>query len=513
MNKSFCLSCNKLVPAKRVNRDGKVYLVKECPDCGPTETMISNHADRSTAKRALDFDYKYHGCAIKCRDCPLRKAPTYAFVNLTNRCNSNCPICLDNVPALGFQYEPPIEYYDSLFRQLSELEFPPTVALFGGEPTVRKDLFELVKLSKSYGLTTRIFTNGLKLADEEYAKELIATRPVIMMSYDGSNPKTYEVLRGTDKVLALKQKAIENIAKTPRARAIMVSVIGRGLNEHQIPELLDLCHQHRHAFRGIYLMPLAHMWDESDWDYSPERMTTEDAEAMVNDVFPEYDIQFVPAGLLSQFKHISGGVDEPSMVYGGAHPNCESVYLLVSDGERFLPIDHFLRGNLHDVAHDAMRLETQFAAREERWQTSAWGKLLAKLHLKKFMRNLINNPQVFFLVMRRVRFGRLLKGKGPGKLWNAIDGTLEMMFGRKSGKVRRQRTNWQETFQVIVLPLEDNHVIETERLERCPTVHTYLDPDTGELKYIPVCAWRLHNKPILRALADKYPVGAATESA
>jgi hypothetical protein len=83
------------------------------------------------------------------------------------------------------------------------------------------------------------------------------------------------------------------------------------------------------------------------------------------------------------------------------------------------------------------------------------------------------------------------------------------MFGRKSRKVRQRHTNWQDTFQVIVLPLEDNMVLETERLERCPTVHTYLDPQSGELKYIPVCAWRLHNKPILRELAERYPVAAS----
>ncbi|NLW49753.1 MAG: radical SAM protein [Candidatus Brocadiaceae bacterium] len=507
MNKSFCLSCEKLVPTERVDRDGKVYLVKHCPDCGDTETMISNRADRCNAKRELDFDYDYHGCAIQCRQCNLGKAPTYAFINLTNSCNSNCPICLDNVPAMGFRYEPPLEYFDSLFRQLSEMEEPPTIALFGGEPTVRKDLMDIVKLSKSYKLTTRIFTNGQKLADEEYTAELIKNRAIIMMSYDGSNPETYTQLRGTPKVMELKQKAIENIARTRRAKAIMVSVIAHGLNDHLVPELLDLCHRHRHAFRCIYLMPLAHMWKESEWDYSPNRMTTEDAEALVNDAYPEYDIQFIPAGLLSQFRHLTGLIDKASSIYGGAHPNCESVYLLVSNGERWVPIDHYLRGNLHDIARHAIRLEKQFAAREERWQHSALGKLLGWLHLRRFALRTIALPQLFFLIARRVRFGRLFKGWGPVKLYNIVMAGFEKLFGKKTRTIREHRTHWQDTFQVIILPLEDNHVLETERLERCPTVHAYLDPQTGELKYIPVCAWRLHNGPILRELAERYPVG------
>ena len=509
MNKSFCLSCEKLVATQRVERDGKIFLVKDCPECGSTETLISNHADRHNAKRSLDADYEYHGCAIKCRNCRLRKQPTYAFVSLTNRCNSNCPICLDNVPALGFQFEPPLEYFDSLFRQLAAIEQPPTIALFGGEPTVREDLMEIIRLSRSHGLTTRVFTNGLKLADEDYVAELVKNRAVIMMSYDGSNPEAYRQLRGTDKVLKLKQQAVENIGKTKRARAIMVSCIARGLNDHLVPELIELCHKHRSAFRGIYLMPLAHMWKESEWDYSPDRMTTEDAEMLLDEAYPDYDIQFLPAGFLAQFRHLTDYIGKSSMLYRGAHPNCESVYLLVSDGERYIPIDHFLRGSLHDVARDAMRLEKQFSAREARWETSTWGRLLARLHMKRFALRLIGRPQVFSMLLRRIRFGRLFKGKGPGKLYHAFMAGVETLFGRKSRVVRARRTNVQDVFQVVVLPLEDNAVLETERLERCPTVHTYLEPETEELKFIPVCAWRLHNKPILRALADKYPVSAA----
>ncbi len=62
----------------------------------------------------------------------------------------------------------------------------------------------------------------------------------------------------------------------------------------------------------------------------------------------------------------------------------------------------------------------------------------------------------------------------------------------------------QGALQLIVLPFEDNYVIETDRLERCPNLHVYLEPATDELKFVPVCAWRLFNKKVMAEIADHY---------
>ena len=47
-------------------------------------------------------------------------------------------------------------------------------------------------------------------------------------------------------------------------------------------------------------------------------------------------------------------------------------------------------------------------------------------------------------------------------------------------------------------------ILETERLERCPSTHVTYNPKTGEFKYIPVCSWRLHNKQVLSEIAAAY---------
>ncbi|MEZ4813127.1 MAG: hypothetical protein R2883_06565 [Caldisericia bacterium] len=49
----------------------------------------------------------------------------------------------------------------------------PTVSFTGGEPTLRKDLAELISYAKSIDLRVNLISNGVKLADIEFAKSLL----------------------------------------------------------------------------------------------------------------------------------------------------------------------------------------------------------------------------------------------------------------------------------------------------------------------------------------------------
>ena len=48
---------------------------------------------------------------------------------------------------MGFEFEPGIEYFEKIFKYYSKFEFPPSVQLFGGEPTMRKDVLKLITLT------------------------------------------------------------------------------------------------------------------------------------------------------------------------------------------------------------------------------------------------------------------------------------------------------------------------------------------------------------------------------
>ena len=509
MNKAFCNSCGHLVAARPEERDGKVFLVKDCPQCGPNETLISSDARRYMGKRGLDNPFGYRGCSLNCLKCEHRKQPTFVFMDITNRCNQNCPICINNTPSMGFLFEPPLEYFDRILKHFSRYDPPPAVQLFGGEPTVREDMFDIIQMARSYGLPTRVVTNGVKLADMEYCRRLVESRATILIAYDGGSPETYRVLRGSQRPLELKLKAFENLRELGAAKVAVMTCLAKGFNDREIPELLEFLHQRRSFVRGVYFLPLAQTWDLAEFNLEPERMSTEDIEILLAECFPGEEIDFVPAGVLGGLPTLMKYLRVKRPPFMGAHPNCESLYLLVSDGERYVPVSRYLKGSLSDLVRALFGVEERLARRVERAQRSLPGRLLGALGLREKYLRLSAWLSVARTVRRQARLGHVLKGRGAGKAWHALCSLAGMLVGRSTRRVMERHTTFHEVLQIIVLPFEDHSVLETDRLERCPNAFVFWDPADGQVKSVPTCAWPEHKMTVLRAISDHYGTAAA----
>jgi len=85
--------------------------------------------------------------------------------------------------------------------------------LFGGEPTCRDDLFELIDIGHSCGLTLFINTNGLKLADEDYCRRLCDKGVSILLGFDGRHPEIHEKMRKNPNACEKKVQALDNIPR------------------------------------------------------------------------------------------------------------------------------------------------------------------------------------------------------------------------------------------------------------------------------------------------------------
>ena len=249
-NYAFCNNCKEISPVKHVERDGKIYLQKNCPKCGINEYLISSDASLYNKKR--DFTkIESVSCAMNCPSCGKHKEPDIIFIDTTNRCNMNCHICLNNVLSMGFKFEPRMEYFDKIFKHYAHRDPKPYVQLFGGEPTLREDLFDIIKLGKSYGYSVRVVTNGLKLADEKYCEQLSGLGAMINIGFDGLNPLMYSKLRGHPEALDLKLKALKNLAKLKRGKVVIMSVIDKGLNSKDTAEFLRFSLENSHVIRGF----------------------------------------------------------------------------------------------------------------------------------------------------------------------------------------------------------------------------------------------------------------------
>ncbi len=95
------------------------------------------------------------------------------------------------------------------------------LALSGGEPLMRRDLFALIDLAIEQGIRTSITTNGL-LIDEDIARELARRELLwISVSLDGATRETNDAIRGEgvfdrvlDRVKLLRGRAPFSLAMT-----------------------------------------------------------------------------------------------------------------------------------------------------------------------------------------------------------------------------------------------------------------------------------------------------------
>lgn len=129
------------------------------------------------------------------------------YFNITYRCNSNCLFCaadyeLSDHPKKDLD----IETFKSVLEQHAVGE-SDRVVINGGEPTVHKRFFEMLELVKARGAYIDLFTNGVRLGDEGFVRELLRYGPMLIrIPLFGADAAAHDGLTGVkgnfDRVLA-----------------------------------------------------------------------------------------------------------------------------------------------------------------------------------------------------------------------------------------------------------------------------------------------------------------------
>ncbi len=490
VNHSICPHCGVVVPSDHRVKDGKVYLVKHCPDCGESEFMVSTNSARYYEKR--DFcGYKGDAertCSLDCINCNHGIIPSLVFIDVTNRCNMNCPICLANIPAMGFRFDPPMEYFEKIFKKLATMNPIPKIQIFGGEPTVREDLIEFITLAKSYGISARVVTNGIRLADEEYCKSLLKTGCQLMFGFDGRSPDIYRKIRKNPTALDKKMAAFQNIRKHRKSKVTIMCAVGYGINDNYMADLIDFCFESRDFVAALDLIPLAANWGPETVD--AESSTPEDVEKIMADAIP--GVEFFPAGILYRFNTLKETFNL-RLTFGGAHPNYESVSLMISDGTKYQPLSKYLKHSQSEAIKEAVALD---AAMGRKVETSLFAKIFGKTG-----RKILVGLAFLKLLRKHGDFDQVFNG---GKFMKTFRILMGVLFGQKLKTMLRKYTRCQNILRLMVLPFEEKECVESARLVDCPASFAYEHPVTGQIHLMPVCAWTIYKNDILRKTAQKY---------
>ena len=186
-----------------------------------------------------------------------RKFP-YIRLSISDVCNFKCGYCLhggykidksDNRTFLN------IEEIGRLAKALSELGVSK-IRLTGGEPTVRKDFFEIVKIIKeNSGIKkTVITTNGYKL--DKIANDIKNSGlDGINISIDSLNPNIFKEITGHDRLVEIL-KGIKELQKLDFKNIKINAVLLKGVNdsENDFNEWAEFIKINEVDFRFIELM-------------------------------------------------------------------------------------------------------------------------------------------------------------------------------------------------------------------------------------------------------------------
>jgi len=116
--------------------------------------------------------------------------PIYVVFDITDKCNLKCIHCYSSEQNEELTINDVYYILDMLYGAgIGMIDFG------GGEPLLRKDIFDIISYSKNLGLYTSISTNGTLLNDD-YVKHLKALDiDHVCISLDGVKPETHDYVR------------------------------------------------------------------------------------------------------------------------------------------------------------------------------------------------------------------------------------------------------------------------------------------------------------------------------
>jgi len=355
--KSICPECLQVLEATIFEEDNKVYIKKRCPEHGEFKDMYWSDAEQY--QRAEKFRYDGEGlrnprtktekdCPLDCGICPQHKSHTgLAIIDVTNRCNLKCPVCFANAATAGYVYEPSKDQIIAMLQNLRRNDPVPATALqfSGGEPTIRDDLYELIKAAKELGFRhVEVNTNGIRLAHSvEYCRGLLeAGMSTLYLQFDGLTPEVYKFTRGRD-LLETKMKAIENCREAGLESAVLVVTLVKGVNDHQLGDIIRFAVENSDVIRCVNVQPVSLCGRLPEQEREKMRITIPDfmkaVEEQTDGKIKASD--FYPVPTVVPISKAVGALKDKRYVEFTAHPHCGMATYIFIEDEEMVPITRY----------------------------------------------------------------------------------------------------------------------------------------------------------------------------
>ena len=479
------------IKASIIERNGEVWMVKECPQHGRIEDMMAmdskflEHVEAMFPGRDIDAhnDEKVHHHASSTVKFGRGSVLT---IDLTNRCNMMCDPCFMDANQVGFVHE--LGWDDVKEILDNAIEVKPrrqmSVQFSGGEPTLSPYFIDAIKYARKVGYNSvQAATNGIEFAkSKEFCRKTAeAGLRYVYLQFDGIG-NAANSHRQVGNLFDVKLKAIDNLHEAG-VEIVLVTTLVNGVNNDEVGPVIRFALDNPKKISFISFQPVS--FTGRDEDITDDRRLRQrytlshmawDVKKQVGITDPHRD--WFPISLMSAFADFADLVHGPQAEWGqmscGCHPNCGvgTALMINKETKEMAPVPEFI--NIPSLVKD-MRKVTDAA--RGKWLSNL---MMGLALLKNY--DSFKAPKTFKLADLIAKFDKTfgLTGKDYGKV--SPDRTMEDIK-------RRRQDPWNFLF-VAGMWFQDLFNYDFRRTEMCIIPYATQEGEISFCAYNTGIGWR-----------------------
>jgi len=349
------------IKAQIIERDGQVWMVKECPIHGKYEDLMA-----ADSKFLQWIEKNFPG-----RDIPAHNDETLhrhgsstvrygrgsvLTVDLTNRCNMMCDPCFMDANQVGYVHELSWEEIQEILENATKIKprRQMSVQFSGGEPTMHPYFLDAVRFARKVGYNSvQAATNGIEFAkSKDFSKKAFeAGLRYAYLQFDGIGNDANSH-RQVGNLFDVKLRAIENMHEAG-IEIVLVTTIVNNVNNDQVGPIVKFAMENPKKIAFVSFQPVS--FTGRDEEITPERRMRQrytlshlakDVSAQVGKIEPTRD--WFPISLISPFADFADLMHGPEATWGqmscGCHPNCGvgTAVMINKETKEWAPVPRFL---------------------------------------------------------------------------------------------------------------------------------------------------------------------------
>jgi 7,8-dihydro-6-hydroxymethylpterin dimethyltransferase len=479
------------IKAQIIERDGKILMVKDCPEHGHFEDVMAidteffAHLESVFPGRDIrahnDEKLHRHGSSTV-----THGRGAVLTIDLTNRCNMMCDPCFMDANQVGFVHELSWEDVKTLLDNAISIKpkRQMSVQFSGGEPTLSPYFLDAVRYSRKVGYTSvQAATNGIEFAKSpEFCRQAAeAGLRYAYLQFDGIG-NAANSHRAVGNLFDVKLRAIHNLHANG-VDIVPVITIVNGINNEQVGRIVQFALDNPTKIPFLSFQPVS--FTGRDEEITDERRKAQryTLSHLAHDVKNQTGLgepvrDWFPISFMSTFSDWSDLVHGPQADWGqlscGCHPNCGVGMGVMVDKhtKEAVPVTQFL--NADRLARDVARIND-----------GARGKWMSIVGMAlSVMRNYdpFESPSHFKLADLLAKFDKTFgaTGKSYGKV--GADRTREDIE-------KRRRDRWNFLF-IAGMWFQDLFNYDFRRTEQCIIPYATQEGEISFCAYNTGIGWR-----------------------